>query len=172
MNQGLGIWRCAGCGTGFFPQPLLCARCHGATFEPERVYEAVVEEVSVIRHMLGQTDWQPRRIASVRTSDGQRITVGLTDGPPRVPSSSCSSRTPRPSARRRNDLARLLPRRLGVEHAPRGVGHGEIDHAAVDNGGGAARHRLVERLDHARNNRAPPCSGGKAGCTARSARDG
>ena len=63
---------------GCFPQPLLCPRCHGATFEPERVYEAVVEEVSVIRHMLGQTDWQPRRIASVRTSDGQRITVGLT----------------------------------------------------------------------------------------------
>src|SRR6516162_5188322 len=30
-------------------------------------------------HMLGQTDWQPRRIASVRTSDGQQITVGLTD---------------------------------------------------------------------------------------------
>ena len=29
--------------------------------------------------MLGQTDWQPRRIASVRTSDGQRITVGLPD---------------------------------------------------------------------------------------------
>jgi len=29
--------------------------------------------------MLGQTDWQPRRIASVRTSDGQQITVGLTD---------------------------------------------------------------------------------------------
>jgi uncharacterized OB-fold protein len=79
MNPGLGIWRCAGCGTGFFPQRLLCARCHGASFEPDRVYEAVVEEVSVIRHMLGQTDWQRRRIASVRTSDGQRITVGLTD---------------------------------------------------------------------------------------------
>jgi uncharacterized OB-fold protein len=79
MTPGLGIWRCAGCGTGFFPQPLLCARCHGASFEPDRVYEAVVEEVSVIRHMLGQSDWQPRRIASVRTSDGQRITVGLTD---------------------------------------------------------------------------------------------
>src|SRR5262244_906188 len=43
------------------------------------VYQAVVEEISTIRHMLGQTDWQPRRIASVRTSDGQRITVGLTD---------------------------------------------------------------------------------------------
>jgi hypothetical protein len=29
--------------------------------------------------MLGQTDWQPRRIASVRTSEGERITVGLLD---------------------------------------------------------------------------------------------
>ena len=45
----------------------------------DRVHEAVVEEVSMIRHMIGQTDWQPRRIASVRTSDGQLITVGLRD---------------------------------------------------------------------------------------------
>ena len=79
MTPGLGIWRCTNCGSGFFPQRLLCARCHGASLQPDRVYEAVVEEVSVIRHMLGQSDWQPRRIASVRTSDGQRITVGLTD---------------------------------------------------------------------------------------------
>jgi hypothetical protein len=43
------------------------------------VHDAVVEEVSVIHHMLGQENWQPRRIASVRTSDGQRITVGLRD---------------------------------------------------------------------------------------------
>jgi uncharacterized OB-fold protein len=79
MNRGVGIWRCMNCRTAVFPQPLLCARCHGERFEPDRVYEAVVEEVSTIRHMLGQSDWQPRRIASVRTSDGQRITVGLTD---------------------------------------------------------------------------------------------
>ena len=79
MNRGVGIWRCANCRTGFFPQRLLCPRCHGDAFEPDRVCEAVVEEVSVIRHMLGQSDWQPRRIASVRTADGQRITVGLTD---------------------------------------------------------------------------------------------
>jgi uncharacterized OB-fold protein len=79
MTRGLGIWRCANCWSGFFPQRLLCARCHGASFEADRVYEAVVEEVSVIRHMLGQSDWLPRRIASVRTSDGQRLTVGLTD---------------------------------------------------------------------------------------------
>ena len=79
MNRGVGIWRFVKCGAGFFPQRLLCTRCHGDSFAPDRVHEAVVEEISIIRHMLGQTDWQPRRIASVRTADGQRITVGLTD---------------------------------------------------------------------------------------------
>ena len=79
MKQGVAIWRCAGCRAAFFPQRLLCPRCHGDVFVQERVYEAVVEEVSTIRHMLGQTDWQPRRIANVRTADGPCITVGLTD---------------------------------------------------------------------------------------------
>jgi uncharacterized OB-fold protein len=76
---GVTIWRCANCGAGFFPERLLCPRCHGDTFKTDRVYEALVEEVSIIRHMLGQENWQPRRIASVRTSDGQRITIGLRD---------------------------------------------------------------------------------------------
>jgi uncharacterized OB-fold protein len=64
---------------GFFPERLLCSRCHGGTFEADRVQEGTVEEISIIRHMLGQENWQPRRIANVRTSDGQRITVGLRD---------------------------------------------------------------------------------------------
>jgi uncharacterized OB-fold protein len=79
MTPGVAIWRCANCGAAFFPERLLCPRCHGYRFDTERVHEAVVEEVSVIRHMLGQDNWQPRRIASVRTSDGQRITIGLRD---------------------------------------------------------------------------------------------
>lgn len=79
MSAGLSIWRCVNCRTGFFPERLLCARCHGDKFEIDRVTEATIEEVSVIHHMLGQENWQPRRIASVRTSDGQRITVGLRD---------------------------------------------------------------------------------------------
>jgi uncharacterized OB-fold protein len=79
MTPGVGIWRCVKCHAGFFPQRLLCPRCHGDAFEPDRVHQAVVEEISTIRHMLGQADWQPRRIASVRTADGQRITVGLMD---------------------------------------------------------------------------------------------
>ena len=79
MNRGVGIWRCVKCRTAFFPERLICSRCYAHEFEPDRLYKAVVEEVSTIRHMLGQTDWQPRRIASVRTSEGERITVGLLD---------------------------------------------------------------------------------------------
>ena len=79
MNKGVGIWRCVKCHAALFPERYMCPRCHSAELEPDRVYKAVVEEVSVIRHMLGQTDWQPRRIASVRTAEGQRFTVGLCD---------------------------------------------------------------------------------------------
>ena len=79
MTKGVGIWRCRACGFAYFPERLLCPRCHGHAWAEDRVHEAVVEEVSVIRHMIGQADWQPRRIASVRTSDGQLITVGLRD---------------------------------------------------------------------------------------------
>jgi hypothetical protein len=39
----------------------------------------VVEEIAVIRHMIGQADWKPRRIANVRTVDGPMLTVGLQD---------------------------------------------------------------------------------------------
>lgn len=79
MSAGLTIWRCKGCRVGFFPERLLCPRCRGDKFETDRVDTGVIDEVSVIRHMLGQENWQPRRIASVRTSDGQRLTVGLRD---------------------------------------------------------------------------------------------
>ncbi|HUI97424.1 MAG TPA: zinc ribbon domain-containing protein [Xanthobacteraceae bacterium] len=80
MSAGIVIWRCKGCGTAVFPQRLLCPHCHGAAFDEDRVHQGVIEEVSVIRHMIGQTDWQPRRIANVRTPGGPSITVGLRDG--------------------------------------------------------------------------------------------
>jgi uncharacterized OB-fold protein len=79
MSTGVTIARCMNCRVGFFPEPLLCPRCHGGKFEADRVHEAVVEEITVIRHMIGQENWQPRRIANVLTSDGQRMTVGLRD---------------------------------------------------------------------------------------------
>jgi uncharacterized OB-fold protein len=79
MSGGVGIWRCRTCGTGYFPERLLCSRCHTHDFVPDRVAEGVIEEITVIRHVLGQTDWAPRRLASVRTVNGPRITVGLRD---------------------------------------------------------------------------------------------
>jgi uncharacterized OB-fold protein len=79
MSGGITIWRCANCGRTYFPEPLLCPRCHGAKFDTGRVHKAVIEEVSVIRHMIGNENWQPRRIANVRTQDGPCMTVGLRD---------------------------------------------------------------------------------------------
>jgi uncharacterized OB-fold protein len=79
MSTGVGIWRCKSCGTAVFPQRLLCPHCHGQEFAEDRVHEGVVEEISIIRHMIGQADWQPRRIANVRTTGGPSITVGLQD---------------------------------------------------------------------------------------------
>jgi uncharacterized OB-fold protein len=79
MSTGVGIWRCKACGTGYFPERLLCARCHGHDFVADRVTEGVIEEITVVRHVLSQTDWTPKRLANVRTTNGPRMTVGLRD---------------------------------------------------------------------------------------------
>lgn len=79
MNPGFGVFRCVGCDARLFPERLLCPHCHGSAFVPHRVHEGVVEEISIINHMIGQTDWKPRRIANVRTVDGPMLTVGLLD---------------------------------------------------------------------------------------------
>jgi hypothetical protein len=77
--DGVTVFRCAACRALLFPQPLLCPHCHSGAFAAERVREAVVEEISIIRHMIGQENWQPRRIANVRTAEGLHLTVGLCD---------------------------------------------------------------------------------------------
>jgi uncharacterized OB-fold protein len=79
VSAGVGMWRCTRCNAAFFPERLLCARCHGHSFARDRVHEGVIEEVTVVRHVLGQTDWVPRRLANVRTTDGPPMTVGLRD---------------------------------------------------------------------------------------------
>ncbi|HEY0442388.1 MAG TPA: zinc ribbon domain-containing protein [Xanthobacteraceae bacterium] len=79
MTDGVQIFRCDGCGTPVFPERLLCPQCHGAKFTPERVREGVVEEITTIRHVLGQAEWKPRRLANVRTTNGPMLTVGLRD---------------------------------------------------------------------------------------------
>ena len=79
MSAGVTIWRCENCRTAYYPEPLLCPRCHGGKFATDRVQDGVIEEVSVIRHMIGQENWQPRRIANARTVEGVSMTVGLRD---------------------------------------------------------------------------------------------
>jgi uncharacterized OB-fold protein len=79
MKPGLEIWRCAGCGHAMFPERVMCPRCHGGDFVRATARTAVVEEVSTIHHMIGQENWRPRRIASVLTDAGCRITAGLLD---------------------------------------------------------------------------------------------
>jgi len=79
MNKGVTIFRCQSCNAALFPQRLLCPRCHGQTFAEDRVQQGRVEEISIIRHMIGQENWKPRWIANVSTVDGLSITVGLRD---------------------------------------------------------------------------------------------
>jgi uncharacterized OB-fold protein len=79
MSPGVCIWRCKACGATYFPERLLCARCHSHEFVADRVMEGVIEEITVVRHVLGQTDWGPRRLANVRTVNGPLMTVGLRD---------------------------------------------------------------------------------------------
>ena len=99
MSAGVTIWRCVNCRTGFFPERLLCARCHGDKFETDTVTEATVEEISVIRHMLGQENWQPqahRQRADIRRPAHHGRACATNPGP--VRSSSCSRKSRRRSA--------------------------------------------------------------------------
>lgn len=79
MTPGCTVWRCEACAALLFPKRLLCPRCHGAQFAAERVEQGRVEEISAIRHMIGQADWKPRVIANVSIRDGLCITVGILD---------------------------------------------------------------------------------------------
>lgn len=78
-TQGLQVWKCAKCGALFFPRRLMCLRCESPEMIDGHVPEGVVEEITVVRHVLGQEGWKPRRIASVRTPEGLLLTVGLQD---------------------------------------------------------------------------------------------
>jgi uncharacterized OB-fold protein len=77
MTKPLSMFCCKICSATFFPEPLLCSNCHGASFQPREVDHAVVGELSVIHYMAGRADWVPRRIANVKVLGGPELTVGL-----------------------------------------------------------------------------------------------
>ncbi|MBT4203874.1 hypothetical protein N9560_01240 [Hyphomicrobiales bacterium] len=75
----LQVYKCVKCSKETFPQKLICNNCGSIDFIMINSEHAIVEETSIIRHMLGSKDWKPRKIGSVRTNKGVLLTVGLSD---------------------------------------------------------------------------------------------
>ena len=79
MTSGLTAWKCTTCGAVYFPERFLCAACGGHHLETTTVTEGVIEDMTMVRHVIGQTDWQPKPIATVRIDGGARILAGVLD---------------------------------------------------------------------------------------------
>jgi len=79
MIPGISLFRCGHCHAGYFPMRLICHRCGHAQWTEERVREGVVEESTWVTHAIGQENWTPRKIASVRLPEGQMIVAGIAD---------------------------------------------------------------------------------------------
>ena len=82
-TAGVVVSRCRNCGTGYFPARLICPRCGGGDLHEDRVRDGVVEETVTVRHAAGHGEWRPRRLATVRTADGQTIVAGIAEDLPR-----------------------------------------------------------------------------------------
>ena len=79
MKQGIELSQCVQCGVGYFPHRLICPKCGGGVWQADTVDEGVVEQMTTVRHAAGREQWEPRYIASVRTSKGQMINAGLEE---------------------------------------------------------------------------------------------
>ncbi len=79
MTPGLTAWLCDGCGVVYFPERYLCAACGGHTFKTTTVSEGVIEDMTIVRHVIGQKDWEPTPIATVLIDGGARILAGVLD---------------------------------------------------------------------------------------------
>ncbi|MAT22849.1 MAG: hypothetical protein CML86_05055 [Rhodobiaceae bacterium] len=75
----LFIQKCCNCSKYTFPQKFFCSECGSTEFNKISIDEGKVKEISVIRHMLGQKDWIPRKIANIETALGIYITAGIED---------------------------------------------------------------------------------------------
>tara|TARA_B100000575_G_scaffold285017_1_gene279780 strand:+ start:648 stop:959 length:312 start_codon:yes stop_codon:yes gene_type:complete len=77
--EKLFIQQCSNCNKCTFPKKYFCSDCGGTEFNMISINEGKVKEISVIRHMLGQKDWTPRKIANIETTLGVYITAGIED---------------------------------------------------------------------------------------------
>jgi uncharacterized OB-fold protein len=79
MTAGLTAWKCQDCDAVYFPERYLCPACGGNQLATTTVSEGVVEDMTTVRHVIGQPDWQPRPIATVKIDGGARILAGVID---------------------------------------------------------------------------------------------
>tara|TARA_B100000900_G_scaffold384092_2_gene372622 strand:+ start:2335 stop:2646 length:312 start_codon:yes stop_codon:yes gene_type:complete len=77
--EKLFIQKCSSCKKYTYPKKYFCSECGSTLFDIVCLTEGKVKEVSVIRHMLGQKDWRPRKIANIETEMGIYITAGIED---------------------------------------------------------------------------------------------
>lgn len=79
MKPGLPLTRCNVCNATYFPVRFICANCGAASWSADVVADGVVEQMTTVRHAAGRDGWEPRHIASVRTTTGQVINVRLEE---------------------------------------------------------------------------------------------
>tara|TARA_B100000941_G_scaffold282114_1_gene250237 strand:+ start:523 stop:834 length:312 start_codon:yes stop_codon:yes gene_type:complete len=77
--EKLFIQKCNNCNKFTFPKKYFCSECGNTEFDAISINEGKVEEISIIRHMLGQKNWKPRKIANIKTAMGIYITAGIED---------------------------------------------------------------------------------------------
>jgi uncharacterized OB-fold protein len=74
--DGFTVAKCSRCGSRYFPRRLICRRCGNDVWIDERLHDAVIEEATIVAHMVGG-DGAPRTLATVRAAEGLRLIVGL-----------------------------------------------------------------------------------------------
>ena len=77
--EKLQFYKCNKCRKYTFPKKFICSKCGNTLFDLIDAPEGQIKEISTIRHMLGQKDWQPRKIANIQTNIGVSLTVGVDD---------------------------------------------------------------------------------------------
>ena len=77
--EKLQFYKCNKCSKYTFPKKFICSKCGNTLFDLIDAPEGQIKEISIIRHMLGHKDWQPRKIANIQTNIGVSLTVGVDD---------------------------------------------------------------------------------------------
>ena len=77
--EKLQFYKCNKCSKYTFPKKFICSKCGNTLFALIDAPEGQIKEISIIRHMLGHKDWQPRKIANIQTNIGVSLTVGVDD---------------------------------------------------------------------------------------------